>query len=252
MSKNCLVTTLKGSVDNPNLSKIGEIIVPIAAGTNISVRKSNFTTPPVIRVVSGNATVTEAGTGINIVINVTAVTDSVVGITSKYNITQLTLNATNDWNIDTQVFKYSPLFWAAINNTNLIHGDIKYLYKQGNIQTNIILGSASMFSNIYGDIAVFGNCLSMTSLELRYTSKIYGVLEDMVAKFVVNGKTTGSINVTLPDESGSFKFNSNNVTTPSAGTTLSWEPSGANTSISFGDVTTVITVNADGTWTRVS
>lgn len=252
MSKNCLVTALKGTVANPNLSKIGEIIVPIAAGTNISVRKSNFTTPPVIRVVSGNATVTEAGTGINIVINVTAVTDSVVGITSKYNITQLTLNATNDWNIDTQVFEYSPLLWAAISNTNLIHGDIKYLYKQGNTQTAIAVGSSSMLPNIYGDIAVFGNCLSMTSLGMRYTSKIYGVLEDMVAKFVVNGKTSGNINIILPNALGNFKFNSNNVTTTVEGTALSWEPSGANTSISFDDVTTVITVNADGTWTRVS
>lgn len=248
MSKNCLVTALKGTVDNPNLNKLGEILVPVAAGQSISVTKRFFTTTPVVRVVSGNSTVTDTTTDIN----VTAVTDSVVGITSKYNMTQVELNATNDWNIDTEVLKYSPLIWLGVTNTNLIHGDIKYLYKQGNIQTTVNIGSPSMLPNIYGDIVVLGNCLSATTFTLRYSSKIYGVLEDVVAKFVVNGKTTGSINVLLPIALGNFKFNSNNVSTPGTGTTLSWEPSGANTSISFGDVTTVITVNADGTWVRVS
>lgn len=246
--ENCLVTALKGTVNNPNLIKIGEIAVHIAAGQSISVKKNNFTTTPVVRVISGNATVTDGTTNIS----VTAVTGSVVGITSKYNIRTLELDATNDWNIDTQVFEYSPLVWVSVSNTNLLHGDIKYLYKQGNTQTGTTIGSPSMIPNIYGDISVFGNCLSMNTIELRYSSKIYGVLEDMVARFVVNGKTTGNITVKLPTALGNFKFNSNNVTTPVEGTTLSWEPSGANISISFGGVTTVITVNADGTWTRVS
>jgi len=232
--ENCLVTKLKAVVNNSDLMKIGELDISLPAGAFITIYKNWINSPITVSVKSGTATALDEDdnsiplpdtlqpSALNVRHRYDATTDCVLCITKVYNFKILDLPQAAYWDIDVEAFKYSPITYFTQSNNPYVHGDIKYVYKQGNTQTNIGIGhpSESNYGNLYGDISVFGDCLSLTSLTVRYQSGITGTIESMVHKYRENNRTTGSMTISVPT-SGIITFNGAGITGNNK--TLSWD-----------------------------
>lgn len=228
----CLVTKLNGVVDG-NLPKLGQVSINVASGKSIEIKRSLFNADADVWLVSGNVSCTIGGSSVSLPhklvsseqLTITASADSVVAFTSVYDFKVFDLGTSNDWNVDTESFKYSPITWAAVGGCKLFHGDIKYLFKKGNVQTSVTIENDVLGDNLYGDIKYLGNCTSATLIEVRYQSGLFGSIESLVAKFRENEKTTGSITVKT---NTAFTFNGNNTTERShtlewTATTITWD-----------------------------
>lgn len=245
----CFLKELKSEVNNPSLEKIGEICIPILSGstigfiTNATFKNSSYN---VVDIVSGSATITENSISKSFPyeftvtstknILVTASTDCVISLRSKYNICKI--SSINDWDINTQAFEYSPITECTLSEPTKMHGDLKYIIKKGNIQASLSFGNDNgLFAG--SDLSIFGDCLSATSINIRYCNSISGSIEKLVARWVGNGRTTGSCAITCNGTTVKF---ANNYVSAGNNKSLSWEPNATagRTSITFNGVTEVI------------
>lgn len=230
--ENCLVKKLKAEVNNPDLMKIGEFDIPLPAGTFIDIDRNWINRPVTVSLKSGNVAAEDENgssislpdtlepSGVGIIHKYTAIEDSVLCVTKVYDFNTIVCSTVTNWDIDIKVFEYSPIIWFAQGENPQIHGDIAYVYKLGNTQTYINIGYSNNDNKLYGDLSVFGNCLSLSTLILRFQSGISGSIESMVSKFRANEKTTGSMTISVPT-SGIITFNGTGIT--GTNKTLSWD-----------------------------
>lgn len=204
MVNNCLVTKLKGTVQNDNLPKFGVIRIPLMANLTSQNWKSvgtvvGTTEAPVFSLVSGDITVTDSsgtvalpfnfplGSAYNIKVS-TGNVAPVIEISNKYAISYLgnILNkASEEFSVSELV--YLPL--QALECSNVMVADVDDIVK---IQTLVELVLSG--ENCRGDFANLGNLINLTTLNCyNARSNISGTIEEFVQRARLAGRTTGSV-----------------------------------------------------------
>lgn len=119
----------------------------------------------------------------------TAVSDDVAKL-KGINLTEITLyqcsGATGD--IMEAVKGNALLQSLSLNTSPNLSGNLSSLIGMSNLNTLSLSGA-----DISGDIVSLGNCLSLRNMAIGGCPKIYGSIEDMVAKYRENGRTNGTI-----------------------------------------------------------
>jgi hypothetical protein len=266
MANNCLVTKLKGTVNNDSLLKLGELRFKLPSGLT-KAYAGQYGAPVEISLISGTATAYKgsgesqvqvtfpvtAGDGVGTYITTTS--ECVVSVISKYELTSISGIIVAGY-IDLAELKYCK----TINNVSTslapainIFGDIKDLLNE-NTPVRPFNTEAVSFANcreVYGDfsdLAYFTSSVNTSKVNV-YNSKIAGTIEKYVAKCVASpvGITTKSnIDVEYPNGLVTFQ---GVVVTGNTGNILKWKPTettiaGAVTDICFKNV--AIAIDADG------
>ena len=267
MANNCLVTKLKGTVNNDSLLKLGELRFEAPSGlTKISA--GSYNSPVVIDLISGSATAYKgsgadetqvtfpviAGDGTATFISTTS--ECVFSIISKYEVRGIGGLLVAGY-VDLKELKYTKNLNGVNTNsvqTPHIYGNIKDLLNE-NTPTRPFNFAAVNFANcseVYGDfsdLAYFTSSADTSAVNV-YKTKIAGTIEEYVAKCValpVSITTKSSIDIQYPNGLVTFQGtavtgNTNNI--------LKWKPTetsieGAVTDICFKNVAIAIDVNGN-------
>lgn len=226
MSNNCLTTKLKGTVQNDELLKIGEIRVDSYAGANyacnlIAVKNTESFT---VRVIKGNAMFTinnqqyssvELAAGSYAIVFDTTV-DYSIAISNKYSLEKLFVSfgpttpqgwGTKCWGIDVADLYYSNalqiLHVANSKSTGTINlmdsQGLQSLYTDLPVAEEMLINADSIGecrltnSDFASDITeVFGDKMLLIILNTNGT-KAVGDIRELAAAQVQNGRTSGSI-----------------------------------------------------------
>lgn len=175
---NCLVTQLKGVVQDDNLFKIGEIRYSCAAGGSILIGTTSeavvtILTPGVTFTNSGfvgetTQTVTSAGAR-----TVSVSGDCIVSINNKYNLTRLKETSTDSVSCDVNQVEYSNNIKSIrLTGANSI-GDIKAFKNMSAIEELIVVSG-----KLVGNIDNLPNSTALWDLELQY-SNISGSISNL-------------------------------------------------------------------------
>lgn len=219
---NCLITTLKASVDNNNLLKLGEILVEIEPnGVFGNGLWQNQEGTSVISIVSGSATISrpEGATFPFLVpktvgsrVTITAGSEgAVLKISDKYNLIcadGILYHQAFTWS-QINFFKnleYVP--WSKGNNTGVLNisGNLDEI-ADGNNWDSMVLGATVLD----GDISNFGKSRKFTSIAAYNCNKLYGTLESLVIK-AREYRPTNSTGITLNGFDGcQVTFNGSNI-----------------------------------------
>lgn len=236
MITNCLVTKLKGVVDNDNLWKIGETRLPVKNGTiNISV--GNTLVLPTITGLGGvlldgdSSKVLNVGWNNNIAIS--GLAEGAIGyisIPDKYIINGILGSSSIDLsNADfDRTFGYMPLTQLSVlyANTQLsnvvalgnitvisiydgIHGSVRDLFPIKDYLSSVVLGSvgATDFS-FSGTFEEYGHLYKINSIpsNMAIVMKLAGNVEGFVANRLLNESAEKTITVKSITEGGRIKF----------------------------------------------
>ena len=130
MANNCLVTKLKGVVNNDSLKKLGETLVEILPSMELNVTWSDFDpSKDSIRVVSGNATISSITNGIKATADANG---CVVGVSNKYSVNSFnSAGNTVGYILNADDFKNCNNRFSTISRVK-VRGDIS------NISSNLI------------------------------------------------------------------------------------------------------------------
>lgn len=275
----CLVTKLKSVVDNDALEVLGclsvvydatgdsryihDIHIGVGAASTGSVKvvarkgiiKADAQTDlPSPQIVLANSSATYHFTpGIVSIYDIqkeTLKSLSGYGVTLKklHNLPQLV--AISNIPVDNLDIENVPMLNSIILKGSTITGDIKKLLNCHNLTSIEITECA----NITGYISEFGILTGLTKLKLGGCGKIKGSVEDFVARQKISGNpsnTTG-IDISWLGAGTGIKYIDSKEAISQDNLILTWETSGANTTININDNITVIAIASDGTWTRVS
>lgn len=289
MSANCLVTKLKSVVTNDNLVKVGELRYKFTTAgqmelLNRQVDKQQY--PIVIVPIKGNIYFGKSKPvePLNAPYTVTHKLDNGYGLI--YN---LWWDADSEFSIenyyDIAIGSVTPSAFTYLNQENGMH---KILMLSGNlsdidlnktytVKTLLITGKLNTKDR---NILDFYRCLPMATrienhqtTDVSYTMKqlgealntvittfygpntdsvffgVTGQIEDFVAMQKIKGRNEATINMGnmfYPE----VTFNNNSINWGTGN--LVWSTDGDNTSITYANKSTIIKVNTDGTWTRVS
>lgn len=266
MSNNCLVTKLKGTVNNDSLLKLRELRFKAPSGLT-KISGGIYNSPVVINLISGNATAYKGTTeplaetsfpvttGDGNAVQITTTSECVFSIIEKYKVRTINgILIAGD--IDLAEFKYANglVGLSAGSQAKNIHGDIKDLLNE-DCPTKPFNSSSISFANcskIYGDfsdLAYFTSDINTFSVNV-YNTQIAGSIEKYVAKCVASpvGITTkSSIDVEYPNGLVTFQ---GTVVTGNTDNILKWKPTetsieGAVTDICFKNVAIAIDANGN-------
>lgn len=276
MTNDCLVTKLKGIVDNGDLLKIGELRIKTNLQSTIKLGYSD--TSRVVKNLTGNfispSGVNEVTVGVvasmSEATSMTAGVDNIISIPEKYKLSYLE-GTIRGINLDIKELDYMPNLIYALNmvlsgdtselkNVNPNLRQLSFIACTANINIpqivslypNLTIIRFSASTNVTGSIDDLGALTSLTGISLGDVSGA-GSLEGFVAKQKISGKSESTgLGVSIID--GNYapntKFKDASISVGNAG--LTWVSSGDNTVITFNNEQTTIHVNNDGTWTRVS
>lgn len=277
--ENCLVTKLKSVVDNDALEVLGYLsVVYDATGDSMYrhdihinvVAASTGSVKVVARkgIIKANAQ-TDLPSPQIVLANSSATYHFTPGIVSIYDIQKETLKSLSGYGVtlkklhnlpylvnisnipvDNLDIKNVPMLNSIIIKGSTITGDIKKLLLNCPNLTSIEITECA---NITGDISEFGILTGLTTLKLG-GSDIEGSVEDFVARQKISGNpsnTTG-IDISWLGAGTGIKYIDSKEAISQNNLILTWETSGANTTININDNITVIAIASDGTWTRVS
>lgn len=290
--ENCLVTKLKGVVDNTNLKKLGVFTVEVTGATSAELftmrpyQGSTITFKDLTNTFSDGTTektITRDSDGVLL-----AAGNHKIEVSPKYNIDTLALNnakyafdvedlyAGNNYTIfnfenSNAVGNIVKILTAYTTRIQLNNTDVELNLNSVRIctQLQVVTGSRKtagdiiVFSNltslttvalqnnthITGNIKSFGACTNLTRLNVGGSSLIEGTVEDFVAMQNISGRASYNAGTNFGFYNTKIKFNDAYIYFEKS---LSWEASGENTVITYGEDSTTIHVNSDGTWTRVS
>jgi hypothetical protein len=252
----CLVTKLKGTVQNDNLPKLGVLKFYVPASTDQyiglgAIASSDASNPCKI-----------VGNGVDRAIQILPIADGIVPIseggyyeiTNKYCLAKITFSfalaasTPNDKALDISEFNYCPLVnlggkfkgnledfvpqnYSVLEildgiNCEELGGDISYLANF----TSLTIINFNTCKSITGNISSLAS-LNLTSLKLPGSSNVGGSVEGYVAACVSLGKTSGTISLNLPECGVTWK----DATFPSGGGIgdCTWEPVSEGTKITF-------------------
>lgn len=201
---NCLVTKLKGVVDNDNLSKLGVIRIPLMANMTSSNWRAiatpiGTTVSPKLSLISGNFTITNAGgtatlphdfplgAAENIKVT-TGATAPTIEIDNKYSISSLgnILNKASA-EFSCKELEYLPLTEMECSSV-MIQDVVDIIIIQ--TLTDISLSGDSCV----GDFSELGKLVNLTNLNCYgVRNNLVGTIEDFVTKARAAGRTTGSV-----------------------------------------------------------
>lgn len=103
-----------------------------------------------------------------------------------------------------------------------------------------------------GDIKLAGVFTGLSdTYDTKLPSGMTGGVEDWIASFCINGKQNGALKLPFFNDNSNITWKGTKVTAVAASKRLEWTTNG-NTTITFDGDTTVIHVNSDGTWERIS
>lgn len=223
MEKNCLVTKLKGVVDNDNLPKFNVLKVHFGAGDSgqygsirIEVPVGNANTNNGY-IANNAANLQNQDTHISITNAISLFASNVemdIEISPKYDITTLqTIDARASF--DTNDVKYLTKLTKLSMKTSSCTGNLEDLVKLTNLEQLSVSGS-----HIYGDIDTISAATNLSNFDISYTgARISGSLESFAKKqFIARGRQSASI--TLNTTSNTLvTFNGSAA---NANSTLSW------------------------------
>lgn len=277
--ENCLVTKLKSVVDNDALEVLGYLsVVYDATGDSmyrhdihIGVGAASTGSVKVVArkgIIKANAQ-TDLPSPQIVLANSSATYHFTPGIVSIYDIQKENLKSLAGYGVtlkklhnlpylvnisnipvDNLDIKNVPMLNSIILKGSTITGDIKKLSLNCPNLTSIEITECA---NITGDISEFGILTGLTKLKLG-GSDIEGSVEDFVARQKISGNpsnTTG-IDISWLGSGTGIKYIDSKEAISQDNLILTWETSGANTTININDNITVIAIASDGTWTRVS
>lgn len=290
MTNKCLVSKLMGTV-NANFPKVGELVINVKSGSfgarafmgkSFIIRAEDN----VLSLTNGGPFLKEVTIGDNEGGNAVTVyvsQDATLYCSGKYSDiarlqgdkiigeVDLSYSSLDRFGIETSMPKVDSItltpsltrLYVSCNNIilpyNFANSALQVLqidsfvdYVEG-ITTDIVsanfpsLQTLSVpWGSLSGDVRKLGKCGSLTNL---IGGQYSGDLEGLVAGFCAfSNKTTGSVYVGYASEHAKYKDTFLRPIT----STLQWSPSGNNISITFNSESTIIHVNIDGTWTRVS
>lgn len=189
MSTNCLVTKLKGEVNNTSLPKLGEICFNIISnGTTTSFTIANNSNEKFIARCVGTTftdgtTEKEAPANADTTFTVNRIAGAKVFVGNKYNIPSLTMYSGGGFAIDTADMKYcSKLrYGKALRLSGNIEDVVPLV--QNSLLTELSIWSAGIYS-VSGDISVLASVASKITDDLNIMSEnVYGdatsVLENL-------------------------------------------------------------------------
>lgn len=183
MTNNCLVTKLKGVVNNPNLPKLGILPIsvyaegsPSQASRSIRIEVKDTSAGSTLKAVGGYFASSYSGT-----YNLTEVsTDNThVAVVFSEN-KDFEVEVSNKYDIKTIVYGLGTGFKLS---------DIGFY--ANNIES--IQNSAEGNAHVTGDIADLGICTKLTLFRNPYATGLYGRLEDLIEKQIANGRTSGTL-----------------------------------------------------------
>lgn len=197
MAKDCLVTQLKGTVNNNNLPELGKLVysgVDIVAirfaGTAGSISWVNgqvtntagtvtYESPIAISASAASRRFVPGGSNAKIVLE------------NKYALTHIA------WPCDLNELKYCGnliIVGVAPLDGYKMRGDIANLALLSNLE-EFISECNNVSELLYGDIKVFGGLTKIKNLNFRRQAGIYGAFEDVIAGQIHNGRT-GAVKAT--------------------------------------------------------
>lgn len=195
--ENCLVTKLKGVVDNDDILKLGEIRFLTSKSDSINRCYLSFTESTTVKIINDghfyNSTTSDLGKDLSLSAQQSSVgtkvsPGSLIQINNKYALASISFGTLEN-KISLAELKYSPLVYLYAEKDN-IEGDISNLAGR---QMDFI----SILNNpsVYGDIAVLKG-MPLTVLQLQGTQVTGNVsaLKGMALTIVqINNLITGDI-----------------------------------------------------------
>lgn len=197
MTNDCLVTKLKGTVNNDNLEQLGYFTVnAISGGTPSSEENQKIYTifnedtnsnnnPGLVALDGGYfvdsfASQTSIGNKEGALKNVRFITNIPVEGTfrvriKKYSLTYFTARSIIEVNVDD--LKYSPIENLSLLDNNLAYGDISNLTNMGTLKTFIVDTNCY---NLHGKLSDFGKCVNLERLSWCNFSNLTGNLTDLL------------------------------------------------------------------------
>lgn len=192
MANDCLVTRLKGVVDNPDLPKLNEARITLVSGTEMYLGTNASVT---LTIIDGNGKFSNVGSSITVVSDTQIVIptnstesanlhfgiangDAVVSVNSKYNVNKIRVFSGSGSKINIEDFSYSPLDWLTSSGVSAIYGDVSYLQEE---MTFVQIAENTHVTGQVKDLPVIGGPIRIQD------TGITGELEKYVEKLFHKG-----------------------------------------------------------------
>lgn len=222
----CLVTKLKGSVNDDSLLKVGEFRMKFDMTSDVNPKDSETHGHIYVDLIpnSGGFTVSVIGDGYigtsdsNVTsesINVTSptniyVTDDVkeLSFSNKYNIMSINCRYCRDTIFNIADLDYSSLIILELYSSG-VYGDVSNLFKNSDMSSAVSSSMLVLFSKIggesnkglYGDITEVVNRLAKNPNGLRYLNldmpNVHGTIKGIVSSNYAFGSSCGDITLDL-------------------------------------------------------
>ena len=219
MANDCLVTKLKGVVQNDNLDKLNIITFTVYAGCNFRITPTaNITINSTVGMKcyygtsNDGQTVTSTTVQHEAEASIDLSAGSEVSIESKYSIYNFAARWDPALNINISKLAYSALHYLYAPGSG-VTGELSAFKTTPNL-TEAFLGSTNISgnlqnlsncvglekieidqTNIGGSITDLGNLINLISINL-YRTAVTGSIEELAAAQVSAGRTSGTLDVT--------------------------------------------------------
>lgn len=272
MANSCLQTKLKEVVNNDKLPKVGELVLYINSTSTINTSIIKQGDNPVELRASSGVTITSGGTkypkftgtGCAFVKEKSAIIELITSsnmndpyITLKYEdikyCSQLQNLAIYNNNVDglnsVENLNVFPILAFMIANYNLTGNLANCTTLKNTLQTL----SIKNITGLHSTMSDLGQFKVLSRIEGWDSTVFSGALEDFVSHRYILGETykNGDLYIRYPHFNENVTFLGSSITPMQEGT-LQWSVSGDDVSVTWGGESTIIHVNNDGTWTRVS
>lgn len=251
MSNKCLVTRLKGRIDNPNLPYFNYWALEVAA--NAVIKMSIQTTEVVtLELPEGcfwgvGGSYTPSGRTYNTkteyaqACSINTGGSAIKLLVPKNKVSTLSIrNITGGWSDLSLVPKFYKEHSNVVDKWT-VSGDYCSFFEGSDNLTELVMDDVSGVE-IHGDIKKLGRCPNLDRLLLR-GSNVTGTWESFVAAQVYLGNKTKTL-IISNGINGNVTFNNSKNTTGN----LSWETTGDNTTITNNNVSVTIKVTGDGSY----
>lgn len=237
----CLVFELSEAVSNDMLNTFGEIKVKLAAGQHFGGYIFQLgTNKAKISVVEGSVTVnTPSGGSMPFTIDNTNYSTALVDFVAGSNGAVLSISPLNSLYVADGILCNVPL---SISDLQLKMPTLNRFSSTGTNKTSSqVYGDLAMFKhsyniqhlacskNVYGDIKNLGVLPLLSTFTVNEYCNIYGEIINLVETARANGRTTGSMTLTIKTRNATdITFNGGEITKDSYGRTsasLSWTAS---------------------------
>lgn len=213
--ENCVVVKSKGTINDPYIPKLNELLYIIPAGTTevfaFKMKNQNTLQRPTLKVVSGTAvfsnldgTVIYGDDGFTLsyvnfanYFKIVATTETVFSVSNCYSLERATdMNANLNSEICTDVLlsieNLTALFIDGEKSRIGFDGISKGLHNLETLYANrtTTLGGKS------GDFSVLGKCIKLATLVLQNNYNATGTIESFAQKAINAGRTSGNCTIT--------------------------------------------------------